>query len=255
MKKQRMKKILFLDILTGDKKLRKELEKQDCGSNADIKQIRRLAGLTKNQLVAIDGSKGKFPKPDRFAAIIIGGSTEHPVRGYEKPWMKKVYKFIRKAARDNVPILGLCGGLQFTVKALGGEIIFNPEGRDFGNTRITLTKAGVKDKLFKGLAIKNIVLCSHKCIVKKLRGGWRLLAFSKKTPIEAIAIRENIRLTQFHPEMSLELIKQLAKMRKNALIQEKLIKAEDFPKFLTSIKNTDRVGSKVLKNFITYFVK
>ncbi len=251
-----MPSILFLDILTGDKNLRKAIERNVYGGETYSETMRKAFGLGKNQWLAIDASKGKFPsKLEKFDGVVMGGSTEDPVKGHEKAWMKKVYKFIKSVVSAKVPILGICGGLQFTVRALGGEIIYNSKGREFGSTKIKLNSLGQRDLLFMGVPKNSIFQESHKCMAKKLLPGWRLLANSKICPNQAIAIGDKIRLSQFHLELTKKNIQSIARMRKDALLEEGFVKNEaGFRLFLSSVKNANNVSRKVLKNFVKYFV-
>lgn len=256
MKKSKNLKILFLDILTGDRRLRRDIEATVYNGTTPAEHMRKFLGLAKNELVGIDGSKKDLPKPEDYDAIIIGGSLEDPIKGQEKLWMKKVYKFIRLAIKKEVPILGICGGLQFTVRALGGSIVLNPKGREFGGTIIDITSKGRNDPLFRGLPKKNILQSSHKCIAKNLKPDWLLLASSGLCRAQAIAIGGNIRLLQFHPEMTGQQVAALARMRKADLVQEGFLRDEqEWKAFLVSIKSTKRVGKKILKNFLVYFIK
>lgn len=255
MKKFNPLKILFVDILTGDRELRKDINKRVYGGGTYSESMRRAFGLRENRWFVIDASKGKFPRRiSDFDGIVIGGSAEDPVEGQEKSWMKKVYKFIREAIKQEIPTLGICGGLQFTVRALGGEITFNPKGREFGSAKISLTKMGKRDPLFRGLSGDVLLQSSHKCMAKKLLPGSKLLAFSKLCPIQAIALGDKIRLVQFHPEMQRGQLRSIAIMRKSALMKEGFVNNDaDFEKFLRSIENTERIGRKILRNFIRYF--
>lgn len=247
-------KILFLDILTDNPELEREIDKKIYNGGTYADAIRIVLDLDKNQFIYRNASSGKLPNPRNYSAIVMGGSVTDPIEGQEKPWMKKVYNFIKIASNQKIPILGICGGLQFTVRALGGEVIYNPKGRNFGNSTTKLTQDGKQDLLFQGLPDKIIVQSSHKCIAKNLKAEWKLLASSDKSPFDAIAIGDNIRLVQFHPEMLTKHIKALAKMRKKALIEEGFITPKEFAKFLKSIKDTSKIGRMIASNFIKYFV-
>lgn len=246
-------RILFLDILTGDPELRKKINKTVYGGGTYGESMRKTFGLKKSEWAVIDASKNLPRDFKKFDAVIIGGSTEDPIRGREKPWVKKTYAAIRKIIKNKIPFLGICGGLQFSARALGGEIILNPKGREFGNVKITQSPAGKNDFLFAGLPNTFIVQGSHKCIVKKILPGWRLLGSSNLCNIQAVAVGDCARLLQFHPEMGLAEIKRLAKMRRVGLIAEGFVKDEkDFKKFLSSIKNTEAAGKKILNNFVKF---
>lgn len=247
-------KILFLDILTDNKKLRQRIETAAYGGSTYAEQMRKAFGVKRVNLVAIDGSRRTLPKPSEYDAIVIGGSLEDPVKGREKPWMKKVYRFIRLAVRQHVPLLGICGGLQFTVRALGGVVMDNPKGREFGSVSITLTAGGRNDPLFSGMPRKFTAQSSHRCMAETLPKGAKILASSPLCGIQAVAVGDRVRLVQFHPEMTAAQLKAIARLRKEALIKEGFVKDERaFARFLASIKTTERVGKKILRNFMIYY--
>ncbi len=254
MKKDKKLKILFLDILTDDRKLKSEIEKKVYNGKTYASAMQKAFGLDKGQFITVYPAFDKLPDPSDYSAIVMGGSTKDPVVGQEKPWMKRVYKFILNASKKEVPILGICGGLQFTVRAMGGKIVYNPKGRNFGNSAVKLTDAGMKDPLFKGLGRGFIVQSSHKCIAAGLKPGWKLLGSSEKSPLDIIAIGKNIRLVQFHPEMRAVNARALAKMRKEPLIKEGFVSEKTFPSLLRSFKDTGKTGKKLLKNFLSFYV-
>jgi len=215
--------------------------------------VRRFLNISKNNFFIIDASRGKFPDISRVKMVIIGGSVENPVRGTESAWIKKTYVFIRKLQKGDIPILGICGGLQFTVRALGGDIVINKNGRDFGNAQITLTKEGKNDYLFRGIKSPFIGMESHRYVAKKIISGWKLLGSSKKTKIEVIGVGDKIRLTQFHPEMAVSHIRAIGRMREIALKTEGFGGKKGVRTFLSSIQSTNQTGRRILKNFIHYW--
>ncbi len=246
-------KILFLDILTGNPELRKNINQKIYKGGSYGEHLRKLFSLKKSEWAEVDASQ-KIPSDFlKFDGIVIGGSTEDPMPGSEKPWMKKIYPAIRKIIKNKIPLLGICGGLQFTARALGGKVILNPGGREFGSVKITLSQDGKKDFLFCGISKNFTAQSSHKCMVEKILPGSRLLASSDMCGLQALSLGDRARLLQFHPEKTKAQLKSLAKMRKSALIAEGFVQDEkDFKKFLASIKNTETAGKKILKNFINF---
>ncbi len=255
-KKNKNIKMLFLDILTDDKKLRRAIHTKVYGGKTYSEATRNAFGLPKERWTYNDVSKGKFPKNlSNFDGVVVGGSTEDPVAGKEKRWVKRSYPFIRQVIKERIPLLGICGGLQFVIRALDGKIIFNPMGREFGNTKIFINTTGKKDPIFQGLPAHIVIQSSHKCMAASLKISWKLLASSRLCRVQAIAIGDRIRLVQFHPEMKGKQIKAIATMRKEALLKEGFIKSEDdFDIFMDSIKNTTSMGRKIIQNFLKYFV-
>jgi len=246
-------KILFIDILTGNKKTREKINLQIYDKGNYPESVRKAFGLKKNQWYSIDASKEKLPQNiSSFNAVVMGGSTQDPIEKYETEWMKKTYQFIRFLVKKEIPILGICGGMQFTARALGAEVILNPNGRILGNTKVKLTALGKKDLLFRGLPENITFQSSHKYVIKKALPGWKILASSPLCKNQAIAINKKIKLVQFHLELSKKEIQKIALMRKKALIKEGFLKNEaDFEKFIKSIKDVEKNGKKVLSNFLT----
>lgn len=251
--KNKNSKLLFLDILTDNLDTRDKIEKFIYNGKTYGEEIRNIIGLNKDNFECVDASIDVFPSVNNYGGIIIGGSTEDPVNDTEKEWVVKTYDFIRLAVKAKIPIFGICGGLQFTARALGGDVIYNLKGRNFGNNKIHLTEEGLKDKLFTGLPEFFEAYSSHKCMVKNLQQNWTCLGFSEKTPLEAIAIGDNIRLTQFHPEMTSNAMKSLGLLRKESLIKEGYIKQDNFNIFLKTLNNDENIGKKILQNFIDCF--
>ncbi len=257
MKKNSDLNILFLDILTDEPKLKRDLNKALFGARGYSEGMRKVFGIEKKSWHHLDAGLGKLPdEVAEYDAVVIGGSAEDPIdEAHEKPWMKDTYRFIKKIIDKNIPILGICGGLQFTARALNKKVIKNPQGRELGIVSLDLNTLGQNDPLFKGMKKKMQISVSHKCMVEKIDKEWKLLGSSKICDFQAIAIGKNIRLLQFHPEMGSKEIKALTKNRKESLIKEGFFTNEKaFKKFLTLIKDNKNIGIKIAQNFIKNIV-
>ena len=98
----------------------------------------------------------------------------------------------------DLPILGICAGLQFMAIHLGGKAgpSTTPE---FGKTLITVVN---EDDLFKGLPESFIAWESHNDEVTELPPGFRLLASSETCPVQATKHESRPLFgLQFHPEV------------------------------------------------------
>ena len=251
MKKSKQLKILFYDILTGDAAVRSAIEEKVYGGSTYSESMRVAFGLKSGAWQVVDASRNANPSLSGIEAVVMGGSVEDPIEGAEKPWMEGAYQFIRNCAQKKIPMLGICGGLQFTVRALGGTVIYNPRGREFGSVVVTLNRKGMSDGLFRGLKNNIVVQESHKCMASGLKPEWELLGSSKLCEFQAIAIGDRIRLLQFHPEMSATQLKIIARMRKETLLKEGFVKNEPaYKKFLLSVRRTRKIGKKILENFL-----
>jgi GMP synthase (glutamine-hydrolysing) len=101
----------------------------------------------------------------------------------------------------DIPILGICYGMQMIGHLLGGKVIHS-ERREYGKAKLTLYEDG---RLFKGLGGKGsqlVVWMSHGDQLKTLPSGFRAIAYSKNTPFAAIEnAQKKIYGFQFHPEV------------------------------------------------------
>ena len=69
--------------------------------------------------------------PDGLSAVVIGGSLAHlsAARGALASWQEDLIEFVRKCILDwDLGFLGLCGGGQIGLCALGGTVNPNPAG-------------------------------------------------------------------------------------------------------------------------------
>jgi GMP synthase (glutamine-hydrolysing) len=98
----------------------------------------------------------------------------------------------------NVPVLGICYGLQLAYYALGGEVKPAPS-REFGRAHCHVTGA---DGLFQGVPQETVVWMSHGDQVQTLGDDWLPLAATETCPVAAVRHRSRpIFGLQFHPEV------------------------------------------------------
>jgi GMP synthase (glutamine-hydrolysing) len=99
----------------------------------------------------------------------------------------------------NVPILGICYGLQLLGHLLGGKVAPGKE-REYGHGTLVVKK---KSKLFAGLASRLRVWNSHGDKVTELPAGFEVLAVTENSPYAAVAdVDRQFYGIQFHPEVT-----------------------------------------------------
>ena len=124
-------------------------------------------------------------------AIILSGG---PASVYEKDAPKPD----TAVWRMNVPILGICYGMQLIAQQLGGKVQYS-KNREYGLADIEIK---LKSLLFAGLKTKMPVWMSHGDKLTKLPKGFRIVASSKNCPNAAIVNdKGTIYGVQFHPEV------------------------------------------------------
>ncbi len=180
-----------------------------------------------------------FPKESdliRYDGIIITGSNASVYDSL--PWIKKLFKLVKKIDQLSIPTMGICFGHQAVAEALGGKVV-NSGGEERGFKRIFLTTAGKKNLLFKGLPKVPVVCTWHQDIVSKLPKGGKVFARNNFS-IQSFGVR-NFFCTQFHPEFSPKISKLVA------------IAEGVNPSVFGKINPLAKKQIKVLDNFIRMF--
>lgn len=133
---------------------------------------------------SIENIQKKAPK-----GLILSG-------GPASVYAKDAYKPNEKIFDLNVPILGICYGMQYLVDFFGGVVACANE-QEFGKAVLEIAQNSV---IFEGVKIKSLVWMSHMDKVIELPKGFTTLAKSPNSPHCAI---ENGKIfgLQFHPEV------------------------------------------------------
>jgi len=98
----------------------------------------------------------------------------------------------------NVPILGICYGMQITVHLLGGKVE-RSDKREFGPAKLQITD---NTDLLRGIPDGSDIWMSHGDRVLELPEGFTAVAASENSPVAAIKNEElKMYCTQFHPEV------------------------------------------------------
>lgn len=99
----------------------------------------------------------------------------------------------------DVPILGICYGMQLMAQHLSGRVEPSDK-REFGGSSITLKQN--TNNIFDGLDNEQRVWMSHGDLVKELPEGFEVTASNEHCPISAMQnLSANFHAVQFHPEV------------------------------------------------------
>ncbi len=126
---------------------------------------------------------------DGLSAIILTGGPDSVYEQNAKSCDPAVFSL-------GVPVLGVCYGMQYLVKAFGGEIAAAPV-REYGHTTVRLTD----HPLLRGLG--GAVWMNHNDSVTRLPAGFKAIASTTDCPIAAFA--DDARKfygIQFHAEVT-----------------------------------------------------
>ena len=97
-----------------------------------------------------------------------------------------------------IPVLGICYGLQFISKSLGG-VVEPAKDREYGKAILRVTDGS---DLLKEVISSSIVWMSHGDYLSAVPPGFKVTAESEHSPICAISnLKEKIFGVQFHPEV------------------------------------------------------
>ncbi len=118
----------------------------------------------------------------------------------DHPWKEPEMAFLKAAHAQELAIVGVCLGCQILGASLGGAVGRVEGGIELGWQEVSLTPAGAEDPLFTGIPWKTELPHWHREQVSKLPPGARVLARSKRCPVQAWAIGVRTYAFQFHPE-------------------------------------------------------
>ncbi len=98
-----------------------------------------------------------------------------------------------------VPVLGICYGMQWIARELGGEVT-RADKREFGRQSVEVAAAS---EIFEGIAGNTVVWMSHGDSVTRLPSGFRVYAQTEHCPIAAMGdSARGFFGVQFHPEVT-----------------------------------------------------
>jgi GMP synthase (glutamine-hydrolysing) len=181
--------------------------------------IRVAAGLGDDDVVVVDVEHDEpLPTREGFAGVIVTGSGAMVTD--KLPWSEASASWLRDAAHAGLPLLGICYGHQLIAHALGGEVGYNPVGREMGTLAIDLQPDAGDDPLFAGLPARFAVQATHLQTVLALPEGARLLATSAKDANSAFRWGRAAWGVQFHPEFSTTHMRGYIQARREALASE-----------------------------------
>ena len=133
---------------------------------------------------------------EEVKGIVLSGGP-HSVYEENPPWVDA------GVFEKEVPVLGICYGLQLMVKQLGGEV--RPAGsagacnREFGKAHLKVQDYG---GLLNGLGEEEVVWVSHGDTATKLPEGFRVLGSTEDCYTAAITDGRKYFGLQFHPEVT-----------------------------------------------------
>jgi len=211
-----------------------------------------LGLLDSIELIPHDGIAGSFPGLAEAASYghgtIVSGSAG-PIFE-EKPWINPLVEFLRNAHERNAWMLGVCFGHHALARALGGEVAFNPRGREMGTVPVYLTPEGERSPLFRDFASGDPANLVHRTHVSRLPRGAVRLAFNQMTATQAFRAGRSFGV-QPHPEFTPSVLKQLVDLYGKVLTGREhfLDDAEHVENFKRTFREAPSFR-RILRNFV-----
>jgi GMP synthase (glutamine-hydrolysing) len=144
-----------------------------------------------SEILPWTASVSEFENSTPSAIILSGGPNDAGEKG--APTLNDAL------LRLDVPILGICYGMQLLALHFGGTLV-NGESREYGETKLTANDGCL---LWKGVPPNATVWMSHGNHVKTLPNGFMSIAETAAISVAAMANEDHrIYALQFHPEVS-----------------------------------------------------
>lgn len=206
--------------------------------------IRVAAGLHGREVRECRVASGEaLPEAADYAGVFITGSGA--MVSDREAWSERSADWLRDAAEAGKPLFGICYGHQLLAHALGGEVHYNPRGREMGTVSLDLTANATEDPLFAGLPRRMPAQTTHLQTVLKPPSNAQVLASSAKDDCQAFRWGEQVWGVQFHPEFSANMMRGYIHARREALEREGIPHRE----LLHSVKPSPQ-ARRVLKRFV-----
>ncbi len=130
--------------------------------------------------------RNELPRENLEGIILSGG----PGSVYTAPTQSFKHFF-----DTNIPILGICYGMQLAAEILGGKVRYSKK-REYGYARVTIRR----NTLFSGIPKAFVIWMSHGDTVVRVPPRAKIIASTATTAITAFQLK-NIYALQFHPEV------------------------------------------------------
>lgn len=209
-----MTRLLLMEGNTADKRAR--AAELGVRSSSEIYALAILAHYPDFDLDVVNAADpdGTIPGGRSFAdydGFVVTGSSLH---AYDRDFaVTNQIAMLRHAAEAGLPVFGSCWGLQIAVMAAGGQVEYNPRGREVGFARkIVRTAAGAGHPMFAGKGAVFDAPCIHYDEVTRLPDNATLLASNAHSLVQAAIVpvgRSEVWAVQYHPEFDIAQLVQL----------------------------------------------
>ena len=166
----------------------------DFGSQVTKLIARRVRELGVYSEIITPKAISKIKTYHNIKGLILSGGPSTVTKNKFQSIPKKILK-------KNIPVLGICYGLQLIAKIFGGKIKPSNKKREFGRAYLLKKNSSLLTKKF--IKSKTSVWMSHEDAVVKLPKNFKTIASTKDSNLTIIENSKNkIYGVQFHPEVT-----------------------------------------------------
>lgn len=232
---------------------------EDEASDNEYEGFLCASGLRSDQLERIRVEAGPLPpfSLDDYSAVMIGGGPfnfskpHHEKTDVQKRIEKDLHRLLDTIVEKDFPLFGACYGVGI-VGAHQGAVINDAYAEVLNYTSVEITAEGRRDPLLIGLPQSFQVIVGHKEACESLPAHARLLLASTACPIQMFKFKNNIYVTQFHPELDLEGLRLRVEIYKHA----GYFPPEEGEKIIAQIAQADLAHPpRLLQNFVCRYAR
>lgn len=181
--------------------------------------VQAQAGLAPERTAVVKVYAGEKPAdPEQYAAVIITGSPANVTD--RDAWSLETAAWLRRAVAADVPVLGICYGHQLMAEALGGQVDFNPAGRESGTQTVTCTADAASDLLASALPSTFPAHFIHEQSVLQPPPGAVVLARNGHDAHQMLRFAPQAWGVQFHPEFDAPIMRTYLEVMAERLAHE-----------------------------------
>jgi GMP synthase (glutamine-hydrolysing) len=140
-----------------------------------------------------------------YAGLLVFGGPMSANDTDQHPFLSQTVDLVGKFAAEDRPVLGICLGAQIIARTFGGEVYRMPR-LESGFYTMDVTAEGRRDPVFSALGAAVTSFQNHFEAVRNVKGAVPL-ATGGACPIQAFRIGRATYATQFHPEVTIDIVR------------------------------------------------
>ena len=171
-------------------------------------------GATYDAILPVDRHASHAPfaypgipkQPGDYAGLVMLGGPMSANDTEEHPFLAETMSLIKAFAAADRPVLGICLGAQVIARTFGGEV-YRMDRLESGFRTMAVTAEGRSDPVFSALGADVTSFQNHFEAVRGIPDAVPL-ATGGACPIQAYRIGRATYATQFHPEATLDIVRE-----------------------------------------------